>query len=264
MATTLEVSYFNTFWLKRLKNKTQFRELTNAPDPDTIYERGGGTTTGTPDLTTGEGYINPNVYEDWFIEESRIRGGFNNTSIDFGNKAYIVEESDSQERRQNTIIYSGIINSKTGINNTNQFPIGEDITRSVDPASGSIQKLFAENTNLIILQERKVNRAPVDKDVIFTQEGLPVTTDSKQVVGTPSAFEGNFGISRDPGSFAVYGYNKYFTDRDRGVVLQLGPNGLNEISNYGMIDFFRDQLNRLNTDREITGGYDVYQKNYVF
>ena len=83
MATTLEVSYFNTFWLKRLKNKTQFRELTNTPDPDTIYERGGGTTTGTPDLATGEGYINPNVYEDWFIEESRIRGGYNNTSVSF-------------------------------------------------------------------------------------------------------------------------------------------------------------------------------------
>jgi len=44
MATTLEVSYFNTFWLKRLKNRTQFRELTNDPNPDTIYERGGGTT----------------------------------------------------------------------------------------------------------------------------------------------------------------------------------------------------------------------------
>ena len=263
MATTLEVSYFNTFWLKRLKNKTQFRELTNTPDPDTIYERGGGTTTGTPDLATGEGYINPNVYEDWFIEESRIRGGFNNTSIDFGNKAYIVEESDVQERRQNAIIYSGVINSKTGINNTNQFPIGEDITRAVDPASGSIQKLHAENTNLIILQERKVNRAPVDKDVIFTQEGLPVTTDSTKVVGTPSAFEGNYGISRDPGSFAVYGYNKYFTDRDRSVVMQLGPNGLNEISNYGMIDYFRDQLNRLSPTAEITGGYDVFQKNYV-
>ena len=31
-----------------------------------------------------------------------------------------------------------------------------------------------------------------------------------------------------------------------------------------MIDYFRDQLNRLNPEREITGGYDVYQKNYVY
>ncbi len=257
MAVTLEVSYFNTFWLKRLKNINQYQE--RLPD-GTVDASGGGITTGTPDVVTGDGYVNSNVYEDWFVEEARIKGGFNNTSVDFGNKAYIVEEEANQTRRQSSIIYSGVYNAKNGINNTNQFPIGEEITRSVDPASGSIQKLYAENTNLLILQERKVNRAPVDKDVIFTQEGLPLTTDAQQVIGTPSAFEGNFGISRDPGSFAVYGYNKYFTDRDRSVVMQLGANGLTEISNYGMIDYFRDKLNG---PGEIIGGYDVYQKNYV-
>ena len=257
MATTLEVSYFNTFWVKRLKELTQYQDR---QADGTVDAQSGGTTTGTPDPLTGAGYVDTNVFEDWFVEESRIRGGFNNTSVDFGNKAYIVEEEEKQTRRQNALIYSGVYNAKNGINNSNQFPIGEDITRAVDPASGSIQKLFAENTNLIILQERKVNRVPIDKDVIFTQEGLPVTTDSTQVIGTPSAFEGNFGISRDPGSFAVYGYNKYFTDRDRSVVMQLGPNGLNPISNYGMIDYFRDTLNRAG---EITGGYDVYNKNYV-
>ena len=264
MATTLEVSYFNTFWMKRLKNFTKYQE--REPDGTLLAGNFGGTTTGTPDLVTGAGYIESNVYEDWYIEESRIKGGFNNTSVDFGNKAYIVEEEEKQTRRQSSIIYSGVYNAKNGINNTNQFPIGEDITRSVDPASGSIQVLFAENTNLVILQERKVNRAPVDKDVIFTQEGLPLSANAVDksgkpiVVGTPSAFEGNFGISRDPGSFAVYGYNKYFTDRDRGVVMQLGPNGLNPISNYGMIDYFRD---RLATDLPITGAYDVYNKNYT-
>ena len=258
MATTLEVSYFNTFWMKRLKNFTKYQE--REPDGTLLAGNFGGTTTGTPDLVTGAGYIESNVYEDWYIEESRIKGGFNNTSVDFGNKAYIVEEEEKQTRRQSSIIYSGVYNAKNGINNTNQFPIGEDITRSVDPASGSIQVLFAENTNLVILQERKVNRAPVDKDVIFTQEGLPLSTDARTVVGTPSAFEGNFGISRDPGSFAVYGYNKYFTDRDRGVVMQLGPNGLNPISNYGMIDYFRDKLSAEST---ITAGYDVYNKNYA-
>ena len=228
MAVTLELSYFNTFWLKRLKNFTQYQER---QADGTVDVESGGTTVGTPDVTTGAGYIDTNVYEDWFVEESRIEGGFNNTTVDFGNKAYIVEEEEKQIRRKNALIYSGIYNAKNGINNSNQFPIGEDITRSVDPSSGSIQKLYAENTNLLILQERKVNRAPIDKDVIFTQEGQPVTANSTKVIGTPSAFEGNFGISRDPGSFAVYGYNKYFTDKDRSVVMQLGPNGLNPISN---------------------------------
>jgi len=257
MATTLELSYFNTFWIKRLKNFTQYQER----EPNgTVGVNSGGLTTGTPDPSTGAGYINSNIYEDWFVEEARIKGGYNNTGVDFGNKAYIVEEEDQQTRRQNALIYSGVYNAKNGINNSNQFPIGEDITRAVDPSSGSIQKLYAENTNLVILQEKKVNRAPINKDVVFTQEGQPLTANSQLVIGTPSAFEGNFGISRDPGSFAVYGYNKFFTDRDRSVVMQLGPNGLNEISNYGMIDYFRDQLA---ISGEIIGGYDVFNKNYV-
>ena len=63
----------------------------------------------------------------------------------------------------------------------------------------------------------------------------------------------------------MYGYFKYFTDRDRGVVMQLGPNGLTEISNFGMIDYFRDKLNAVSTNAnlEVIGGYDVFQKNYV-
>ena len=191
MATTLEVSYFNTFWLKRLKN---FAQEQKREQDGTVTSTSGGTTTGTPNLVTGAGYINNNSYEDWFVEEARIKGGYNNTSVDFGNKAYIVEEESEQITRQNALIYSGVYNAKNGINNTNQFPIGEDITRSVDPASGSIQKLYAENTNLIILQERKVNRAPIDKDVIFTQEGQPLQANSRLVIGTPTAFEGNFGI----------------------------------------------------------------------
>ena len=38
------------------------------------------------------------------------------------------------------MIYSGIFNSRTGVNNTNQFSVAESITRSLDPAQGSKQK----------------------------------------------------------------------------------------------------------------------------
>ena len=33
-----------------------------------------------------------NDVNQWAIEESRIRGGYNNTSTDYGAKAYLVEE----------------------------------------------------------------------------------------------------------------------------------------------------------------------------
>ena len=79
MATTIELSYFNSFWLKRLKNATQYTEL-DPPAP--VGVNSGGTTNGTPNPATGDGYIDANVYEDWYIEEARIRGGYNNVSTD--------------------------------------------------------------------------------------------------------------------------------------------------------------------------------------
>ncbi len=197
---------------------------------------------------------------DWYIEEARIRGGYNNTSVDFGVKAYIVEDTFKQQHRISSLIYSGIFNSRTGVNNTNQFSVGEDITKSADPVNGSIQKLYAEDTNLIIFQEDKVSRALIDKDAIYSAEGGGSVTSSNLVIGQIVAYAGEYGISTDPESFAVYGYRKYFTDKKRGCVLRLSADGITEISSYGMHDFFRDELANAT---KIVGGWNSHSKDYI-
>ena len=314
MPLTLEVSYFNSYYVKRLADTPY---IPTAGADRTAVTTGvvsagsnatfGGSGLGTPaigmiisgagvsadtkitsakpvgssptiftfdkDVTlTASAYtftyawVGPQVSnpdEDWYIEESRIRGGYNNTSTDYGVKAYIVEEQDAQARRGNSLIYSGIFNSRTGINQTNQFSVADEITRSVDPISGSIQKLFAEDTNLLIFQERKVNNALIDKDAIFTAEGSAITTSGRLVIGQITPIAGNWGISKDPLSFAVYGYQKYFVDRNRNAVLRLAGGQITEISNFGMIDFFRDTLSAVTSTGVILGAYDNYNQNYV-
>jgi hypothetical protein len=211
----------------------------------------------------------PNAYppteesSDWFVEEARIRGGYNNTNVDLGVKAYIVEDNLAQQHRQSSLIYSGVFNSRTGINNTNQFSVGEDITRSLDPYNGSIQKLYSENTNLTIFQEFKVSRALIDKDAVYSAEGEPLTTSGTQVIGQVQAYAGNYGIATNPESFAVYGYRKYFTDRNQGVVLRLSQDGITEISEYGMSNFFRDKLSAVGNNNPILGMWDMHNKEYV-
>ena len=245
MGATLELKYFNSYWLKKMSNVVDAN-----PQPTAPY------------ATVPQAYANDNA-NDWFIEEARIRGGYNNTITDLGVKAHIVEDNPNNQNRFNTIIYSGVFNSRTGINQTNEFSVGEDITRSVDPAHGSIQKLFAEDTNLIIFQEDKVNRALIDKDAIYTAEGQALTASGRMVIGQIVPFAGKYGIATDPFSFAVYGYRKYFTDRKRGCVLRLTTGGeIIEISGYGMHDFFRDQLTQDGITR-IVGGWDNHTKNYM-
>ena len=191
---------------------------------------------------------------NFVVEESRIRGGYNNTQVGLGAKAYLAEEESLQENRFNSLIYSGIFNSRTGINDTNQFSIGQDITKSAPPAYGSIQKLHADDSNLIVLQENKINRALIDKDAIYSAEGNASITSRFQVLGELVPYNGDFGISRNPESFASYGFQRYFVDKDRNSVLRLSRDGLTEISRYGMLDFFRDELTNLSESTQVTIG----------
>ena len=243
MSATIEVKYFNTFLIKKLKSVV---EATTKPT--------------APFANVPSDYVANTTY-DWYIEEARIRGGYNNTIVDLGVKAYLDELEPLQQDRFNTLIYSGIFNSRTGVNDTNQFSVGQDITRSADPANGSIQKLYAEDTNLIIFQQNKVSRALIDKDAIYSAEGNAAVTSTNLVIGQIVAYAGEYGISNDPFSFAVYGYRKYFTDRARGCVLRLSADGITEISSYGMHDFFRDEL--AESIQQIRAGWDAHNKNYV-
>ncbi|MAH47752.1 hypothetical protein CMI37_18165 [Candidatus Pacearchaeota archaeon] len=275
MAYLIGVKYFNSFWLKKVVGDSDattctsplVSNVTGAGDDS----EGGGYSAGV-ELATWPGLPwNPDGYPkfpwglssnnsdtcdvfectgictnpEWFVEESRIRGGYNNTTVDLGVKAYIVEDTNAQQHRSNSLIYSGIYNSRTGVNNTNVFSIGEDITKSIDPVGGSIQKLYAEDTNLTIFQENKVSRALIDKDAIYTAEGSPMRTQSNVVIGQIIPYLGEYGISRNPESFAIYGYRKYFADKDRGVILRLSRDGIEEISRYGMTDYFRDYLSNI-------------------
>ena len=211
MGAIIEVSYFNSFLLK----KTVDTEL--APDAP-VWNGSFGVPSGVSGSTPITGVISSDDGSSWAIEEARIRGGYNNTNIDYGVKAYLVEDNPNASFRINAMIYSGIYNSRTGINNTNVFSVGEDITKAVDPANGSIQKLYAEDTNLIIFQEAKVSRALIDKDAIYSAEGGGTVTSSNLVIGAIQPYAGEFGISKNPESFAAYGYRKYFTDKNRNTV----------------------------------------------
>lgn len=257
MPAIIEVKYFNTFLLKKIVNT----------DKDVIWNG----SLGIPQSIGGYpvNTITPDE-EDWVIEESRIRGGFNNTNVDYGAKAYIVEDEPQGTRRFNALIYSGIFNSRTGINRTNVFSVAEDITKAADPANGSIQKLYAEDTNLVIFQELKVSRALIDKDAIYSAEGGGTVTASNLVIGVIQPFAGKYGISTNPESFAVYGFRKYFADANNGVICRLSSggagSGIEEISNFGMRDFFRDTLSQASNSSsqvKILGSYDIYGKDYT-
>ena len=205
---------------------------------------------------------------DWFncysfgngVESNRLRDDFNQIIIDKG--AVVSSTTDSiykEERRKSGLIYSGLYNSINGVNNLNQFIAAEKITKDLNPTYGSIQKLFSRNTDLVSFCEDRIIRILANKDAVFNADGNPNLVATTNVLGQTMPFSGDYGISQNPESFASESYRAYFTDKQKGVVLRLSMDGLTPISQYGMSDYFKDNLK--NTTN-IIGTYDTNKDEY--
>ena len=91
MATIIEVKYFNTYIMKKIGQQTQTTVGVAFPGGLGVLGK----------IYTAKEFepVDPTDYPvalnngpwNWFIEESRIRAGYNNTTVDFGVKAYIDE-----------------------------------------------------------------------------------------------------------------------------------------------------------------------------
>ena len=194
------------------------------------------------------------------IESNRIRDSFNLPFIDDGPKvSTVLAEQYKEEVRGSGMIYSGIINTKAGVNRLNQFSMAEKITKDVNPDYGTIQKLHARNADVVVLCEDKILKVLANKDALFNADGSANITASSNVLGQTIPFAGEFGISKNPESFAAYSFRSYFTDKSRGAVLRLSKDGLTNISEKGMRSYFMDNLA---TTKVLIGSYDDRKDNY--
>ena len=196
------------------------------------------------------------------VESNRIRDDYNAFTIDKGPKVSApLDEPYAQERRGNGLIFSQIFNSTSGINRLNQFIQAEPITKDLNPTYGTIQKLHTRQTDLLALCEDKIVKILANKDALFNADGNVNLTGNNAVLGqamVPATF-GEFGISKNPESFAADNYRIYFADKNRGAVLRLSMNGVTDIAGKGMSDFFADNLKVSN---KLIGSFDKEKDLY--
>ena len=252
-------------WYEAYTNATT-PNLISAPAPNFV---------GTPVFPNETGYeiypsdiVKQKIGLSWFncysfgngVESNRLRDDFNQMFIDKGVKvSTTIDEPYEEERRSNGLIYSGLYNSISGVNNLNQFIQAEKITKDINPTYGSIQKLFSRQTDLITLCEDKVIRIAANKDAVFNADGNPQLIASNNVLGQVLPFSGEYGISKNPESFVKENYRAYFTDKTRSAVIRLSKDGLTAISDHGMNDYFKEYLNYHD---KLVGSYDDKKQEY--
>ena len=194
------------------------------------------------------------------VESNRIRDDYNALQIVKGVKASTtLAEQFKEERRETGLIFSGIYNSTSGVNNLNQFIQAEAITKDLNPTYGSIQKLFGRSTDLLTFCEDRVLKVLANKDALFNADGNMNVTSNNAVLGQAVPYGGDYGISTNPESFAADEFRCYFADKQRGAVVRLSRDGMTNIAEHGMEDYFSDNLTFAKT---ILGSFDTVKKTY--
>ncbi len=224
-----------------------------------------GQSAGFAYLNRSDSFLYPNYDFNAFawsngVESFRIRDDWNAATMQFSPRANSTVEGYAQQTLVQALTFSGVYQQTTAINRLNEFNLSLGNFKYLDRFFGSIQKLHARDTDLVVFQENKVSKVLYGKNLLSDSIGGGTIASIPEVLGTQIAYTGEYGISENPESFATWGNNMYFTDARRGAVMQLSEAGLFEISSNGMKNWFK---NNLNPSTIKLGMLDPYFEHYV-
>ena len=201
-------------------------------------------------------------------ESYKIRDSIVGNSFNFGNRVTSVSAQDYKAAdRFSDITYSGVYNAESNVNKLNEFNLGLLNYKNLETSFGEIFVMDGRQTDVLVLQEDKISYVLADKNLLSDSTGGGVVASVPEVLGTQIARTEKYGISFNPESYVQWGYDRYFTDTKRGVVIQLRGNSysneeLKVVSEMNMRTWFRDEFNTsFNTQK--LGGFDPYMNEYV-
>lgn len=194
------------------------------------------------------------------VESFRIRDDWNAARMEFSPRANSTIEGYEEQTLVQALTYSGIYTQTSAINRLNEFNLSLGNFKYLDRFFGSIQKIHARDTNLVVFQENKVSKVLYGKNLLSDSVGGGQIASIPEVLGTQISYVGEYGISLNPESFAKWGNDLFFADARRGAVIRLAEDGLFEISSNGMKNWFKTHLDQ---EHQKIGMIDPYYEQYV-
>ena len=196
-------------------------------------------------------------------ESYQIKDGFNTKelAIDYGQLIKTTDEY-KQIRRYADITYSEVYQESTNTNKLNEFNLfNQNYKDDIEKAFGKIVWARGFETNIDIIQEDKYSVIYYGKDFLYNTDGSANLQKIPEVLGQQKTLDGEYGCSHNH-SVDYFGFNRYFVDTKRGVVLRKSNNGLFPISSQGMDEYFK-RLFRDNTITQVIGEYDQFLSVFI-
>lgn len=196
----------------------------------------------------------------YFVEDANFSDYYVSDYCNIG-RPNIYDPNAKQQRRPATIYYSQPYIADTNINGLGTV---YDLNfEEYDKNFGSIQRLISQDKSILVFQQLKVGRVPVNQFQINDTQGQQVMGATEEILSkTIQYYQGEFGIGFHPEAYAQYGNRKYFADVQRGAVLRLSNDGLSPISEYKAHNYFTDRFRDILKRQKKTNIYGVYDVKF--
>jgi len=212
---------------------------------------------------------------DWFnawsygngVESYKIKDEFNKKGLDVGIRALSNTVDRYKEvTRISDIQWSDIYNNDSDFNGLNWFNLSAPNYVLLDKENGSIQLIDNDNGNLLVLQESFIAIMPYNKQIIYDAGGnqsLGLVNNVLDQRSLRAYAGGEHGISLNPESYVKVEGRKFFTDQQRGNIIQLANDGITTINQNGL-EYELSNIMANNKSSKFISGYDFKHKEYIF
>lgn len=206
-------------------------------------------------------------YKMMWLESDHASHFFKSSRHAFG-RPHFVNKYAASNNRAYSITYSDKYNSDSTVLNLANFNLSKANYIDLPSSYSQIDRIFSNEGYLHVLQGAKASRVPVGKAAVQLATQQDILTTSDAVLGTPSYYAGDYGTRGLSEASVKHDGRVYFVDSVAKKVLQLGGDGMNDISSIGMDSYFQDNLTdwaKETTKTRLHVGYDPdYDELIVF
>ena len=199
-----------------------------------------------------------------FIEDYSVSDFFKSKRSSVGRPFAYIPEARTMHRKA-AITYSDAYLIDSDRMNLSSFNLSLANWIDLDITNGSVEAMVNRNEALTVIQQNKSSQIPIGRNLVEYAGGGSNLAVSKNVLGNPSYYAGEFGTSNPESVVHRFGV-VYYVDAKAGKVIRLSADGITPISEKGMDSFFEDKFKTLLSSTEkirVVGGFDPDNDEYL-
>ena len=208
----------------------------------------------------------------YYLETNSITDLHRSSSKGYG-KPNLINNDEFKRKMQASVIFSDKTTPDQFKVRHTSFPNNLILSYDMPEKFGDLNYMSGEEAYLTALQENKASIIPVDRAITSTAQGVDTLNISREVLNTPKFYIGEGGPAGNPESVVVIDGYIYFADKHNKRISRLDPGGqtIENISDFGMEEYFRRQFDRLlnssmylnNSDIRIPAGFDPMENEFI-